>query len=34
MINGKLNLPELCVAERTKNMQIGAEENGQLSFVV
>ena len=30
----RANLPELCVAERTKNMQIGAEENGQLSFVV
>lgn len=30
----RANLPELCVAERTKNMQIGAEENGQLSFVI
>ena len=30
----KANLPELCVAERTKNMKIGAEENGQLSFIV
>lgn len=30
----KANLPELCVAERTKNMQIGIEEDGQLSFVV
>lgn len=30
----KANLPELCVAKRTKNMKIGAEENGQLSFIV
>jgi DNA (cytosine-5)-methyltransferase 1 len=26
----KANLPELCVAERTKNMTINEEENGQL----
>lgn len=30
----KANLPELCVAERTKNMQIDLETTGQLSFVV
>lgn len=30
----KANLPELCVAERTKNMQINSETAGQLSFVV
>lgn len=30
----RANLPELCVAERTKNMRIGAEENGQLTFAV
>lgn len=30
----RANLPELCVAERTKNMQIGAEENGQLAFAI
>ncbi len=30
----KANLPELCVAERTKNMKIGTEENGQLAFAI
>lgn len=30
----RANLPECCVAERTKNMQIEAEESGQLSFAV
>ena len=30
----RANLPELCVAERTKNMRIGSEENGQLTFAV
>lgn len=30
----KANLPELCVAERTKNMRICSEESGQLSFAV
>lgn len=30
----RANLPELCVAERTKNMRIGTEENGQLTFAV
>lgn len=28
----KANLPELCVAERTPNMRIEAEETGQLKF--
>lgn len=28
----RANLPELCVAERTPNMQIKAEQNGQLRF--
>ena len=28
----KANLPELCVAERTPNMQIKAEQTGQLRF--
>ena len=28
----KTNLPELCVAERTPNMRIEAEETGQLKF--
>lgn len=28
----KVNLPELCVAERTKNMRVGEEECGQLKF--
>lgn len=28
----KANLPELCVAERTKNMRIGLEADGQLKF--
>lgn len=28
----KANLPELCVAERTKNMVIRQEENGQIRF--
>lgn len=28
----KANLPELCVATRTKNMRIAQEENGQLRF--
>lgn len=28
----RANLPELCVAERTKNMKIEAENNGQLKF--
>lgn len=28
----RVNLPELCVAERTKNMRIEAEQNGQLKF--
>lgn len=28
----KANLPELCVAERTKNMKIEAEQSGQLKF--
>lgn len=28
----RANLPELCVAERTPNMQIRAEQNGQLRF--
>ena len=30
----RANLPECCVAERTKNMHIEAEESGQLSFAV
>ena len=30
----RANLPELCVAERTKNMQIKSEESGQLTFAV
>lgn len=29
----RANLPELCVAERTKNMQIKTEQTGQLRFV-
>ena len=28
----RANLPELCIAERTPNMQIKAENNGQLRF--
>lgn len=28
----KSNLPELCVAERTPNLRIGAEQTGQLRF--
>ena len=28
----RANLPELCVAERTKNMKIEADDNGQLKF--
>lgn len=28
----KVNLPELCVAERTPNMRIAAEQTGQLRF--
>ena len=28
----RANLPELCVAERTKNMRIESEQNGQLRF--
>lgn len=28
----RANLPELCVAERTPNMMVRAEENGQLRF--
>lgn len=28
----RANLPELCVAERTRNMKIESEENGQLKF--
>lgn len=28
----RANLPELCVAERTKNMRIGVEADGQLKF--
>ena len=28
----KANLPELCVAERTKNMRIESEQSGQLRF--
>lgn len=28
----KANLPELCVAERTPNMQIKTEQTGQLRF--
>lgn len=28
----KANLPELCVAERTPNLRIGEEQNGQLKF--
>lgn len=28
----KANLPELCVAERTKNMQIKTEQTGQIRF--
>lgn len=30
----KANLSECCVAERTKNMRIGLEQSGQLSFAV
>lgn len=30
----KANLPELCVAERTKNMTIDFDNDGQLSFAV
>ena len=30
----RANLPELCVAERTKNMQIDLEAKGQLSFAI
>lgn len=30
----RANLPEYCVAERTKNMQIKAEDSGQLTFAV
>ncbi len=30
----RANLPDLCVAERTKNMRIGFEESGQLAFSV
>ena len=29
----KANLPDLCVAKRTPNMKISAEETGQLKFV-
>lgn len=28
----KVNLPELCIAERTPNLRIAAKENGQLCF--
>ena len=30
----RANLPELCVAERTKNMNIKAEDGGQLTFAI
>lgn len=30
----RANLPELCVADRTKNLRTGYEKNGQLAFVV
>lgn len=30
----RVNLPDLCVAERTKNIRIGFEESGQLAFSV
>lgn len=30
----RANLPECCVAERTKNMKIQSEESGQLAFAI